>query len=240
MNAVNYCIVIYISAGEKRKRRIKMGHCRQAGWIVVLLAAPAICISAPGESQARSAGMENGKAQGGSLAGNSTRKKVAAPACVVDGEKEITITCNYTAAPFSAAKELAGPRIVLHQLEISFEPKEESHMLVVMTLANEGKIRIQDEYMAYLAIDDDAGQNYVRRVLPHVELRKLVPGRRFTFSERLLVGSFQPGHYVIHLWIPNPDPSLKFKGAHNLLLSNKGTAEAATGLNTLATFTVAP
>jgi hypothetical protein len=218
---------------------MRMAKLTPATWTVVLLAAPAICISPPRKNQAPPTGSKINKTQGGSPTGGYALKSDA-PVCKISGKKEITIECDYTAAPPLAPKQITAPRIVLNHLLVSFNPREESHMLVVMTLANEGVAQIPDGYAAYLAIDDDAGQNYVRRVLQHFDFRKLPPSQRSTFSDRLLVGSFRPGHYLIRLWIPSPDPLLKFTAGQNLLLSNLGTSDPATGLNTLATFVVMP
>lgn len=113
-------------------------------------------------------------------------------------------------------------------------------MHVDLTFTNEGTTRISDALSAYLVIDDDAGQNRVRRVLQQVDFRKIAPRQRLAFSEWLLIGSFRPGHYTIYLWIPDPDPSLEFNAAHNFLLSSVGVADQQTGLNTLASFTVMP
>jgi hypothetical protein len=123
---------------------------------------------------------------------------------------------------------------------ITFEPTEESHMVVEMTFTNEGTTRIAEALTSYLTIDDDAGQNHVRRALPRVDFRELAPGQQLTFSVRLLVGSFRPSHYTVYLWIPSADPNLKFDSAHNLLLSSSGVGNPVTGLNTLARFTVLP
>lgn len=111
-------------------------------------------------------------------------------------------------------------------------------MVVELTFTNEGTVRISDALTCYLAINDDAGQNYMRRILPRVDFHKLAPGQRLTFSDRLIVGSFRPGHYTIYLWIPNTDPTLRFNPARNFLLSSAGVADTVTGLNTVATFRV--
>jgi len=121
---------------------------------------------------------------------------------------------------------------------LSFQPTDESHMRVELTFKNVGSTRISDTRAAYLVVDDDAGRNHVRRVLPHVDFRKLALGQALTFSELLLVGAFQTGNYTVRLWIPSSDAALKFDLSKSLLLSNEGVADPATGLNTLATFTV--
>jgi hypothetical protein len=208
--------------------------------ISVWLAALATCIlPAHSGNPARTFG-EISKVQSGSrVPGSAPSRSSFASPCETVGKEEITIACSYTATPHSASKDITTPRIVLNRIMISFEPKEESHMVVELTFTNEGATRISDARPTYLAIDDDTGQNYVRRVLQQVDFRKLAPGQRLGFSERLLVGSFRPGHYTIYLWIPNPDPALKFNPARNFLLSSEGVGDSATGLNMLARFTVA-
>ncbi len=93
-------------------------------------------------------------------------------------------------------------------------------------------------YAVYLAIDDESGNNYFRRQLANVDLRKVTPGKRLTFSERLLMPALRPGRYTVQLWIPRPDPSLQFDPAQNFLLSSRGMADPKSGLNKLATMTV--
>ena len=160
--------------------------------------------------------------------------------CETAGRQEIRIMCEYKATPHGASNDAKTTRIVLDRILISFEPTDESHMHVDLTFTNGGTMRISDVRTPYLVIDDDAGQNHVRRVLQEVDFRKIAPGRQLTFSNQLLIGSFRPGHYTIFLWIPDPDPSLKFSTAHNFLLSSVGVADPQTGLNTLASFTVMP
>jgi Domain of unknown function (DUF4832) len=205
----------------------------------VWLAALATCIlPVHGRNPVRTFG-EISKVQSGSGVPDSapSRSSSASP-CETAGKEEITIACSYTPTPHSASKDINTPRIVLNRIMISFEPNAESHMVVQLTFTNEETARISDARTSYLAIDDDAGQNHVRRVLQRVDFRKLAPGQRLTFSDRLLVGSFRPGHYTIYLWIPNPDPALKFNPARNFLLSSLGVADTVTGLNTLARFSV--
>ncbi len=160
--------------------------------------------------------------------------------CETSGRKEIKIMCEYAATPNGTSEDGTPTRIVLNRILISFEPTDESHMRVDLTFTNGGTTRISDAHTPYLVIDDEAGLNHVRRVLQQVDFRKIAPGQQLTFSNHLLIGSFRPGHYTIYLWIPDPDPSLKFSSAHNFLLSSVGVANPHTGLNTLAGFTVTP
>jgi hypothetical protein len=113
-------------------------------------------------------------------------------------------------------------------------------MLADLTFTNEGANFIPGLQTVYLTIDDESHHNMVRRVLPKVDFAKLSPGVPATFSERFLIGGFRPGHYMISLLIPNPDPSLKNNPASNILLSNEGVAEPAIGSNTIAHFMVGP
>jgi hypothetical protein len=156
--------------------------------------------------------------------------------CDVAGATKITITCDYTAAPQDAN---AIPRIVLNHAMVSFETDNESHMKIELTFTNQSAAAIPEARTVFIAIDEPGGKNHVRRPLPQVDLRKLAPHQTLTFSETLLSPAFPRGDYVVHLWIPSADPALKFDAAHNLLLSNVGVPDSATGLNTLANFTVA-
>jgi hypothetical protein len=131
-------------------------------------------------------------------------------------------------------------RIVLNQAVFSFGTIRDSYMLIDLTLTNEGPSPISGPPAISLTVNDEAGHNMVRRVLPKVDLSKLSPGVPVTFSERLLIGGFRAGHYTISLLIPNPDPSLKDNSARNILLSNEGVADSTNGLNTIAHFTVGP
>lgn len=111
-------------------------------------------------------------------------------------------------------------------------------MRVELTFTNASEHAISQARTVYIAIDDESGQNHIRRQLPLVDFTKFVPGKPITFSEVLRAPAFQPGHYSIYLWIPSSDPSLKFDATHNFLLSNAGVPDEKSGLNTIATFTV--
>jgi hypothetical protein len=208
--------------------------------ISVLLAALVLCSSsALAETMAPTANSKLIRIQNPSSGPDATpSRSPAPPMCETSGKKEITITCDYTVRPQSPPKNTNKPRIVLNRMALSFEANEESLMVVELVFANEGTTRMSDARTVYLAIDDDTGQNHVRRILPQIDFHKLAPGEQLTFSERLLIPAFRPGHYTIELWIPDPDPLLKFNPAHNFLISNVGVADPATGLNKLATFTV--
>jgi hypothetical protein len=165
-------------------------------------------------------------------------ESAAAPHCEIIETKEIKITCTYTPTPQSSPSGKDELRIVLNRAVLSFGTIRDSYMLIDLTLTNEGTNPISGLHTVYLAVDDEAGHNIVRRVLPKIDLSKLSPGVPVTFSERLLIGGFRAGHYTISLLIPNPDPSLKNNPARNILLSNEGVTDSTTGLNTIAHFIV--
>jgi hypothetical protein len=185
--------------------------------------APLAGVSAPKTSQ--------------SLASPSAQS-AGAPKCSTTGDVAITITCTYAATPRSASTGRYAPRIVLNRAVLSLEPKEESDMVAELTFTNESPGPMSARRPVYLAIDDDQGRNYVRRPLPNVDFSKLKPGEPRTFSDHLLIGAFRPMRYTVHLWIPDPDPSLKFNAEHNFLLSSVGVSDTVGGLNVLAQFTV--
>jgi hypothetical protein len=162
----------------------------------------------------------------------------AKPLCKTIEEDPITITCEYAATLASRPEKQRQPRIVLNRFVVSFNAHDESVMSVELTFTNEDTKPILDARTVNLAIDDGANHNYLRRTLPQVDFRTLAPGKSLTYSDRLLAGSFPPGHYMFHLSIPNPDSSRKFNSNDNLLLSSEGVPNPATGLNTLAEFTV--
>jgi hypothetical protein len=163
-----------------------------------------------------------------------------APHCEISETHEIKITCMYTATPRSPKRGKDEQRIVLNRAELAFGTIRDSYMVVDLTFTNEGASPISGPHTAYLAVDNDAGQNMVRRVLPKMDLSKLSPGVPVTFSERFLIGGFRAGRYRISLLIPNTDPSLKDDPGRNVLLSNEGVADPVTGSNTIAHFRVGP
>lgn len=160
------------------------------------------------------------------------------PRCRISAGNELSIVCDYSAAPPSDRVNHSEPRLVLTHLFLSFKPDGESHMRVELTFKNAGAKPVLERRRVYLAIDGDTGQNYIRRVLPHVDFRQLMPGKSMTFSDLLLVGALQPARYLVRLWIPSPEPSLNFDPAGSWLLSSEGVADSATGMNTIATFTL--
>jgi hypothetical protein len=127
---------------------------------------------------------------------------------------------------------------MLDRFEISFGARKAGEMRAELTFTNCGSSPISEARTVYLAVDDDMGRNYLRRILRQVDLRKLGPGESFTFSSSFVAGTFMPGHYIFHLWIPSPEQALKFDSRYNLLLASDGVPDRSTGLNVLAGFTM--
>ncbi len=162
----------------------------------------------------------------------------SAPQCEAIGTGDLTITCAYTACSSVDADSRAVPRIILNRAVISFIPSNESLMRVQLTFTNDSGSKIADQRTVYLAIDDEKGKNHMRRSLPQMDLTKLEPGKPTKFQETLLAPAFSRGQYIVSIWIPSTDPSLKFDPTHNFLLSSNGVPEPGTGLNQIANFTV--
>lgn len=158
--------------------------------------------------------------------------------CHVEGKLEIAIDCIYEQVPAAISNEQFQPPIILTRAKLWFKAKDDSRMRVDLTFSLASPQAFLGARAVYLAIDDESGQNHVRRQLPLVDFTKLVPGKPVTFSEVLRAPAFQPGNYSIYLWIPSSDPSLKFDATHNFLFSNAGVPDEKSGLNTIATFTV--
>lgn len=165
-------------------------------------------------------------------------KSVVGPQCEVTQAEEMTILCTYAPAPPPSSGPKDAVRIVLNRAKLSFETDHESHMLVELEFTNEGRTRLLSVPTLSLAIDGDTGRNLVRRGLPHVDLSKIQSGERLGFSDRFLVGAFPSGHYTISLLISNSGSSPGSNPANLILLSNSGVADASTGLNRIADFTV--
>jgi hypothetical protein len=208
--------------------------------LAALVLPPAAIVSgALGQNWVSQGSSDPGKIQTApGTASNSRAEYSASPHCDIAGKKEITITCHYTATPAADSRSEKHPRIVLNDAVLSFKTNQDNHMHVELTFTNEEMNSISDSLPVYLAIDDDSGSNYLRRLLPHINLRNLAPGSQQAMSERLLVPALQPRHYIIRLWIPNPDPYLKFEPSHNFLLSSVGVPNQESGMNTIATFSV--
>jgi hypothetical protein len=171
---------------------------------------------------------------------DSAQAELSAPRCDIVGNKEITISCDYTAASVPPANDKNTPRIALNHAAFSFKTNNENRMKIELTFTNPGKNRFSETRSVYLAIDDDMGNNYVRRLLPHVDFRSVSPGEPMTFSERLLIPAFRHGRYIISLWIPDSDPAFQFNATHNFLMDSVGVPDQKSGLNKVATFVVTP
>jgi hypothetical protein len=170
------------------------------------------------------------------LSGQSaTSQSAGTQACNAEGNLEISIDCTYSDA---AKADSTAPSVMLNHTKLWFRAKDDSKMRVELTFTNAGKQTIAEARTVYIAVDEESGENHLRRVLPTVDFRKLTPGELVTFSETLRAPAFQAGHYKINLWIPSTDPALKFDPTRNFLLSNPGVPDAKSGLNTIATFTV--
>lgn len=162
----------------------------------------------------------------------------SAPQCQAIGTGDLTITCAYTACLSVDADSRTAPRIILNRALISFTPSNEGPMRVQLTFTNDSGSEIADQRTVYLAIDDEKGENHMRRSLPHVDFTKLEPGKPTMFQETLPASAFSRGTYIVSIWVPSTDPSLKFDPTHNFLLSSNGVPEPATGLNQIAKFTI--
>jgi hypothetical protein len=206
---------------------------------IAVSAVALVVLVLPGKWRAPSlaAGSERNWYQSGSPAVQSHADDSSeAPRCQIEGQEEITIKCDYSPLPPSHSDGGDELRIVLNRAIFSFKTGNESQMHIELTFTNQSATRISVGHTVYLAIDDNKGQNHMRRHLPHVDFGKLETNQPLTFSETLLSPAFSQGHYWIHLWIPASDSSLKLDPAHNLLLSSIGVPDRTTGLNTLAEF----
>jgi hypothetical protein len=165
-------------------------------------------------------------------------RSACARECSPAGKEQIAFRCNYAATPHSGSETGSGARIVLNRAMLLFTVNEEGHLVIHLTFTNAGRVRLSERPRVYLAIDDDAGANYLRRPLPAIELSRIAPGKQITFSDQLLSPAFRPGHYRIAIWVPSAEVSLQFDPAHNFIFSSAGVADLSTGLNILGTFTV--
>jgi hypothetical protein len=77
-------------------------------------------------------------------------------------------------------------------------------MHVQLTFTNESGSKIADRRTVYLAIDDDKGENHMRRSLPHVDFTKLELDKPVTFQETLLAPHFLPVHISSRFGFPRP------------------------------------
>jgi hypothetical protein len=180
-------------------------------------------------------------APGGLAPSEQTSKSqptAATSQCEISGTRELQIICEYIAGPPGDADSGTSPRVLLNRAEISFNPSEDGHMDIELTLTNDSGSKISERRTVYLAIDGEKGENHMRRPLPHVDFTELEPGKLTKFQETLAAPAFRPGRYTVSIWIPATDPSFKFDPMHNFLLSSKDVPDRGTGLNQIAKFTV--
>jgi hypothetical protein len=155
--------------------------------------------------------------------------------CQATTDKELILDCSYRAG---SGEFVSSPHLRLIHASLSFEVKGENYMSLSLHIANEDTVRLAERRTAFIEIDDAKGNNYLRRPLPHTDLGLVEPGKTRTFSEKLLVGSFLPGDYIISLWIPSPEPEETYNSRKNFLLRGENVADPETALNKLAHFTV--
>jgi hypothetical protein len=166
------------------------------------------------------------------------RPQASAPQCAAKKANELTLTCAYAAESPASTDSRSSPRIILDRAAISFVPWDESQMSIELTFTNDSESKIVDKRTIYLAIDDERGDNHMRRPLPHVDFARLEPHKPMKFQETLLAPAFSPSPYIISIWIPSTVPSSKFDPERNFLLSSNGVPDRSTGLNRIAKFTV--
>jgi hypothetical protein len=152
-------------------------------------------------------------------------------ACRANGAAEISIDCAYATQPSSLMEKAA---LALDHAKITFNAHDESIMHVGLTFRNVGGAAFTERRTVYIEFDDEGGRNFIRRPLPSVNFQQVGPGEKKTFTESFLVPALLPGRYLVRLWIPSPEPALKFEASQNLLLRNEAVPEAATRLNHIA------
>jgi len=155
--------------------------------------------------------------------------------CQVTTAKELILDCPYR--PGTGAV-VGSPHLRLIHASLSFEVKGENYMSLSLQIANEDTFRLAEQRTVFIEVDDTKGNNYLRRPLPHTDLGLVGPGQTRTFSEKVLVGSFQPGDYIIFLWIPSAETGQTYNSKKNFLLGGESVAIPDSGLNKLAQFKV--
>jgi len=155
------------------------------------------------------------------------------PSCEASGGAKLALDCTFPVK--SANRDENGPQIALKHLMIKFRPDEESDMSVELKFENVSKTLLDERRTVYIELDDANRMNYIRRPLPSVDLREVKPGTSKSFHQTLLVPALRPNTYYVRLWIPSPDPAMKFDSRHNFLLA--GT-DVEAGTNQIAVVTV--
>jgi hypothetical protein len=225
--------------GERMNRTGKIVKITGRAWPLLLAGVQIVLVPAFLRSAASETFLASTSTQKKSGASTSTRvQRAPAARCQIIGSVEIKIACDYSPAAENSEQSVGGTRIALNHAALSFRTKYDGWTSVVLTFTKLDQAPISEQRLVYLAVDDDSGHNFIRRLLPSVDFRPLTTGQRTDFSERLLMPALRPGHYRIELWIPSSDPSLKFDKKHNFLLSGFGVTEKKTGLNRIAEFSV--
>jgi hypothetical protein len=160
------------------------------------------------------------------------------PRCLVQGGRKITITCDYKPIPVDSRPATGSAAIALNHAELAFETRDDNWMSLELRFTRLDSTPTSEAHLVYIAIDDEFGNNYIRRPLPDVNLSGLEPGLSTEFKERLILPALRPGHYQIKLWMPSAEPMNRFEAAHNLLVSSFGVADEKLRLNTIAAFVV--
>lgn len=155
--------------------------------------------------------------------------------CQATTAKDLVLDCSYRAGTVAFVR---SPHLRLIHVSLSFEVKGENYMSLSLQIANDAAVRLAERRTAFIEIDDTNGNNYLRRPLPHTDLGLVEPGETRTFSEKLLVGSFRPGDYIIFLWIPSSEAGQTYNPNQSLLLGGENVASPDKGLNKLAQFKV--
>jgi hypothetical protein len=155
--------------------------------------------------------------------------------CQATTAKDLVLDCSYRAG---LEAFVSSPHLRLIHASLSFEVRGENYMSLSLQIANDDTVRLAERRTAFIEIDDTNGNNYLRRPLPHTDLGLVEPGETRTFSEKLLVGSFRPGDYIIFLWIPSSEAGQTYNSNQSLLLGGENVASPDKGLNKLAQFKV--
>jgi hypothetical protein len=155
--------------------------------------------------------------------------------CQATTAKDLILDCSYRAG---TGAFVSSPHLRLIHASLSFEVKGENYMSLSLQIANEDTVRLAERRTTFIEIDDANGNNYLRRPLPHTDLSLVEPGETRSFSEKLLVGSFLPGDYIIFLWIPSSETNQTYNSKKSFLLGGESVATPDNGLNKLAQFTV--
>ena len=160
------------------------------------------------------------------------------PNCQVKGSGKIDISCDYKPLPETSNRAADVPRIALNHAALSFVTNDDNWATVDLAFTKLDNSPVTEARPVYIEFDDDAGNNFIRRLLPSVDFRGLSTGKKAEFSEHLRIGALRPGHYWLALWIPSPDPNLKFKSEQNFLISSVGVPDHKNGLNIITGFSV--